>query len=49
MLVDLAHVSKQTMLEVLSISRSPVIFSHSSAYSLCNHTRNVQDDVLELV
>lgn len=49
MLVDLAHVSKQTMLEVLNISRSPVIFSHSSAYSLCNHTRNVQDDVLELV
>ncbi|CAF3289209.1 unnamed protein product [Rotaria socialis] len=49
MLVDLAHVSKQTMLDVLNISRSPIIFSHSSAYSLCNHTRNVQDDVLELV
>ncbi|CAF4216769.1 unnamed protein product, partial [Adineta steineri] len=49
MLVDLAHVSKKTMLDVLSVSKSPIIFSHSSAWSLCNHTRNVQDDVLRLV
>lgn len=49
MLVDLSHVAKKTMLDVLNITQSPVIFSHSSAYGLCNHTRNVQDDVLELV
>lgn len=49
MLVDLSHVSKKAMLDVLNITKSPVIFSHSSAYSLCNHTRNVHDDVLKLV
>ncbi|CAF2141012.1 unnamed protein product [Rotaria magnacalcarata] len=48
-IVDLSHVSTQTTIDPLNISQSPVIFSHSAAYSLCNHTRNVQDDVLELV
>ncbi|CAF0723783.1 unnamed protein product [Adineta ricciae] len=49
MLVDLAHVSKKTMLDVLNVTRSPIIFSHSSAWALCNHSRNVQDDVLRLI
>lgn len=56
MLVDLSHVSKDTMLDVLggrpekgNGSIAPVIFSHSSAYGLCPHPRNVQDDVLQLV
>ena len=49
MIVDLSHVAKQTMIDVLKVTKSPIIFSHSSAYTLCNHTRNVQDDVLELV
>lgn len=49
MLVDLSHVSKQTMRDALQVSRAPVIFSHSSAFSLCNNTRNVPDDILQLV
>ena len=49
MLVDLSHVSKQTMIDVLGFTKSPVIYSHSSAYALCESTRNVHDDVLQLV
>lgn len=47
MFIDLSHVSKKTMLDALEISRAPVMYSHSSAYTICNHYRNVQDDVLE--
>ena len=46
MMVDLAHVSVDTMRDVLEVSEAPVFFSHSSAWSLCNHPRNVPDDIL---
>ncbi|CAN2390050.1 Belongs to the metallo-dependent hydrolases superfamily. Peptidase M19 family [Pristimantis euphronides] len=49
MMVDLAHVSVKTMKDALEVSQAPVIFSHSSAYQLCAHARNVQDDVLKIV
>lgn len=48
-MIDLSHVSVATMKSALQHSKAPVIFSHSSAYSLCPHRRNVPDDVLQLV
>jgi membrane dipeptidase len=48
-LVDLSHVSDDTMRQAIEVSEAPVIFSHSSARALCDVTRNVPDDVIELV
>ena len=51
MVVDISHTSYWTQKAVLSnnTSAAPVIFSHSSAFALCEHPRNVQDDILQLV
>ncbi len=49
MLVDLSHVSPQVMKQAIEISKAPVIFSHSSAFAISDHPRNVPDDVLQLV
>jgi membrane dipeptidase len=46
MIADISHVSEKTMEDVLDNSLAPVIFTHSSVYSLFAHHRNVKDHVL---
>jgi membrane dipeptidase len=48
MLIDLSHVSDDTMRQALQASAAPVIFSHSSARAIDDHNRNVPDDILRL-
>ena len=48
MLVDLSHVSDDTMRQAIEASKAPVIFSHSSARAIDDHNRNVPDEILKL-
>jgi len=49
MLVDVSHVSADTMRQAVETSRAPVIASHSSAFAIAPHPRNVPDDVIEAI
>jgi membrane dipeptidase len=47
MLVDISHVSEETMQDVLDVTKAPVVFSHSSARAIADHPRNVPDSILK--
>jgi membrane dipeptidase len=49
MIVDLAHVSHKVMHDALDVSSAPLVWSHSNSFTLCDHPRNVPDDVLDRV
>lgn len=49
MLIDISHISADAMRRVLLVSRAPVIASHSGAYEIAQHDRNVPDDVLKSI
>ena len=48
-MIDLSHPSKQANIQAIQLSKAPVIASHSGARALCNHSRNLDDEQLELI
>ncbi|HQX56741.1 MAG TPA: dipeptidase [Pyrinomonadaceae bacterium] len=48
-IVDLSHPSKQSNIQALQLTKAPVIASHSGARALCDHSRNLSDEELELI
>jgi membrane dipeptidase len=46
MMVDVSHISDKAFYDVLALTKAPVIASHSSARALCDHPRNMSDDML---
>ncbi len=49
MMVDISHPSKEAMLQMIELSKAPIIASHSSARALCDHSRNLDDEQLLLL
>jgi len=48
-MIDISHISRESMIQILSLSKAPVIASHSSARALCDHSRNLDDEQLKLL
>jgi len=47
MMVDISHVSDKTFFDALEVSKAPLIASHSSCRALCNHVRDMTDDMIK--
>ena len=48
MMIDVSHPSKESIKQMFEISNAPLIASHSSARALCDHSRNLDDELLNL-
>ena len=48
-MIDVSHPSKEAMLQMIQLSKAPIIASHSSARTLCDHSRNLDDEQLKLI
>ncbi|MDZ7343883.1 MAG: dipeptidase [candidate division KSB1 bacterium] len=48
-MIDISHVHDETFWDVIALTQAPVIASHSSARALCDHARNMNDDMLKAV
>ena len=49
MMIDVSHPSKEAMKQMIELSKAPIIASHSAARALCDHSRNLDDEQLELM
>lgn len=49
MMIDVSHPSKEAIIQMIELSKAPLIASHSSARALCNHSRNLDDELLLLL
>ncbi|MFS4468323.1 dipeptidase [Maribacter sp. 2210JD10-5] len=48
-IIDVSHPSKESMKQMIALSKAPIIASHSSARALCDHSRNLDDEQLQLM
>jgi membrane dipeptidase len=48
-MIDVSHPSKESMIQMIELSKAPIIASHSSARALCDHSRNLDDEQLQLL
>lgn len=48
-MIDISHPSKEAIKQMIALSKAPVLASHSSARALCNHSRNLDDELLALI